>query len=127
MKKMKKLLLIACVLTSGIFASYAQKNEAISNDIQRSVPIRLKATVVSVPAPLNTSRASGDVIFQYFDTYAKGYKTHTVDYIGVRPYYYNFSVNWVPETVYHRVKLELTTKPTSGPHPIVLVDWKCYG
>ncbi len=33
-------------------------------------------------------------------------------------YYVYFSVSWVPETVYHRVKLDITTKPTSGFLPI---------
>ncbi len=106
---MKKLVLLTIIVLTTISFSFAKNDISNINDINRSIPINLKASVLSVPAPLNNKYMKGDVIFSYCDTYAKKCTQYTRPYTGLGNYYVNFSVSWIPETVYLTVYLDITT------------------
>ncbi len=108
---MKKLVLLTVVALTTISLSFAKNDISNVSDINRSIPINLKASVLSVPAPLNSSYANGEVIFLYSENDSYKPKRFTKPYTGLGNYYVNFSVSWIPENVYLTVILDITTKP----------------
>ncbi len=113
---MKKLVLLTAVVLTTISFTFSQTKKEIEPPTH--VHVNLNASVVSVPSPLNSTYANGDVIFEYLDTYSKTYKVFTVPYTGLGNYQAYLCINYWPGTVYHRVKLDITTKPISGFEPI---------
>jgi hypothetical protein len=111
---MKKVILLFIAVIATASMSFAQKNQAISNDIQRLVRINLYAKVMTVPTQLDTDHTSGKVIFYYFDTQSRSPQEITVDYTGIKSYYTHVDLTYVPANIYHRVGLELTTFHSSG-------------
>ncbi len=104
---MKKLVLLTAVVLATISLTFAQTEKI---DVTQAIPIHLRASVQSIPSCLNKYYTNGDVIFEYFDSYSKGYKEFTKPYTGLGNYDVYFGVSWVPETVYLTVKLDINTR-----------------
>ncbi len=114
---MKKLVLLTAVVLTTISLSFAKNNISNISDINRSIPINLRASVLSVPQPLNLSYANGEVIFMYSNSAIQKQRKDIRPYTGLGNYYVNFSVSWIPENVYLTVYLDITTDLNNGNMP----------
>jgi len=112
---MRKLLFVLIAAFTLVSVNNAQKAANEDLNTQLGVQIRLRAIVGDVPSVLDKSYANGWVVFQCYYSGARGYEEIRVPYTGAnKTYYASFTASSVPQTISHRVKLEVTTKYNDG-------------